>query len=238
LIPPLDPGACQLWWASTQADAPSLLQMLDEHERHRRERLVRRVDRALFSVSHGLARVVAAHHAGIAPRAITYADAPGAGKPRFDGAGAGLEFSISHSGSRAVLAISRGVRLGVDLERIRRDGTEASMIPSVLSAAEREELAATPTARKPWAFYRYWTRKEALLKATGDGLSVSPERISVTAPTDAPALLDWADPRRPLGLVHLYDLEPASGYCAALAALGSSLRSSDHDGDALLRASS
>lgn len=239
MIPALNPGSCQLWWASAGADAPSLLALLDGRERRRREDFVLRADRALFSVSHALARVVAAHHAGIAPSALRYAGAlGGSAKPRFDGPCRSLEFSISHSGSHAVLAISRGVRLGVDLERIGREGPDPAMIASVLSVAERAALAATPAPSRPWAFSRYWTRKEALLKATGDGLGVPPERISVTAPTDDPALVDWVDPRRPLGAVHLYDLDPVAGYCAALATLGSPVRASDHDGDALLGASS
>jgi 4'-phosphopantetheinyl transferase len=238
VIPPLPWGCCQLWWASADADRASLLEMLDRHERDRHGRFVGALDRSLFTVSHALTRIVASHHAGVEPRALGYAAATRAGtKPRFAGLGSALQFSISHSGSRVVLAVSRDVPLGVDLERVDPRGPEPSLVNSVLSAGERRALSATSRAWWPWAFTRYWSRKEALLKATGDGLAISLERITVTAPCEEPALLAWAHPRRPPAALHLYDLEPAEGgYCAALATLGAPLSRSDHDGDALLGA--
>jgi 4'-phosphopantetheinyl transferase len=246
VIPPLHQGWCQLWWASAAADRLPLLEMLDGHERHRHSRFVRPLDRSLFAVSHALTRIVAGHHAGVGPRALAYAAAPRAGmKPRFTGPGSALQFSLSHSGSHVVLAVSRGVPLGVDLQRIDPQGPEPSLLDAVLSAGERHALAATSVGEWPWAFSRYWSRKEAVLKATGDGLAISPKRIAVTGPGEAAALLGWAHARRPTGRLHLYDLEPADGYwaasgtggyCAALATLGAPLHRSDHDGDALLGA--
>ena len=246
MIPPLRWGWCQLWWASATADRASLLEMLDLHERDRHGHFVRALDRSLFAVSHALTRIVAGHHAGVEPHALGYAAASRGGtKPSFAGPGSALQFSTSHSGSRVVLAVSRDVPLGVDLERVDPRGPEPSLLGAVLSAGERRALSATPRASWPWAFTRYWSRKEALLKATGDGLAISPERIAVTGPSEEPALLAWAHPRRPPAALHLYDLELAegdhaaratSGYCAALATLGAPLRRSDHDGDALLAA--
>jgi 4'-phosphopantetheinyl transferase len=238
LIPPLVPGSCQLWWASAAADRVSLLDLLDRDERDRHDRFVRRADRALFAVSHALARIVAGHHAGVALGALADAGASRAGsKPRLAGRASTLQFSISHSGSHAVLAISRDVPLGVDIERVAADGPEASMLNAVLSPGERGAFAPTPAARRAWAFTRYWSRKEALLKATGDGLGIPPDRIAVSGPAEPPALVEWRHPDRPAGALHLYDLEPAGGYCAALATLGTPVRRSDHDGDALLWAS-
>jgi 4'-phosphopantetheinyl transferase len=247
VIPPLQQGWCQLWWASAAADRPPLLEMLDGHEHHRHSRFVRPLDRSLFAVAHALTRIVAGYHAGVRPRALAYAAPPRPGmKPHFTGPGSALEFSLSHSGSHVVLAVSRGVPLGVDLERVDGHGPEPSLLDAALSARELRALAATSAAEWPWAFSRYWSRKEAVLKATGDGLAISPKRIAVTAPGEEPALLGWAHARRPASMVHLYDLEPAGGYCAApgtggycaaLATLGAQLRRSDHDGDALLGAS-
>jgi 4'-phosphopantetheinyl transferase len=230
-------GTCQLWWASAAADRPSLVELLDRDERARHSRFVRAIDRSLFAVSHALTRLVTGHHADVPPRALGYAPPPRAGaKPRFAGAASALQFSISHSGSHVVLAVSRDVSVGVDLAAIDPHPPEPSMLAAVLTAGERQVLAATSATRRPWAFSRYWARKEALLKATGHGLAMPPHLIAVSGPAEAPALLAWAHRGRPAATLHLYDLQPAEGYCAALATLGTPLRRSDHDGDALLGA--
>lgn len=237
-IPPLGSGSCQLWWASAEADHAPLLEVLDQAERRRYDEFVRPPDRSLFAVSHALTRIVAGHHAGVAPPALGYAAPSGNGtKPRFAGAGSALHFSIAHSGSRVVLAISSEVPLGVDVERVGPRALDTAMLGAVLSPGEQRALRAIPARRRSWAFSRYWARKEALLKATGDGLAISPRRVVVSAPDQAPALLCWSDSSRPAGAPHLYDLEAADGYCGALATLGAPLRSTHHDGDALLGAS-
>lgn len=195
-------------------------------------------DRSLFAVSHALARVVAGHHVGIAPDALSYAAPGSATKPRFAGSGSAVQISISHSGSRVVIAISREVPLGVDLERVARRTLEPPMLDAVLTPHERRSLAALPAGRRSWAFARYWSRKEAVLKATGDGLEISPRAVAVSAPDEDPALLAWPYSQPHPRSVHLYDLERPDGYCAALASLGGPLRQSHHDGDALLGVSS
>jgi 4'-phosphopantetheinyl transferase len=237
MIPPLVAGSCQLWWASMSAAGPHLLDLLDEEERHRHAGFVRAEDRALFLVSHALTRIVAAHHTAVAPQALRYARKIAAyEKPRFGDPASAFQFSISHSCERVVVAISRAVRLGVDIERVAVTGPDGPLVASVLCDLEQAAFRAVPPPERAWAFCRYWTRKEAVLKATGDGLGVSPVRIAVTAPTSAPALVGWFGPDRPAETVHLYDLDAASGYAASLAALSEQLECSDHDGGALLRA--
>jgi 4'-phosphopantetheinyl transferase len=237
VIPRLHAGACQLWWASTSAAGPRLLDLLDEEERHRHDGFLRAEDRALFLVSHALTRVITAHHVAIAPRAVRYAGKVATyEKPRLGDAASELEFSISHSGACIVVAISRAVTVGVDVERVPATGPDASLLASALCGAEQEAFMAMPSRARPWAFCRYWTRKEALLKATGDGLEISPVRIAVTAPRSAPALVRWSGPGRPVMSVHLYDLDAPPGYAASLATLAERLECSDHDGSAVLRA--
>lgn len=232
-IPALDPGCCQVWWARTSAAVPQLLDLLDDEERRRHARFLRAQDRALFLASHALARIVAARHAQVAPRAIRFSRAAAAGaKPRLVGAAGGLELSVSHSGQRVVVAVSRGVALGVDVERLGSLSRE--LIEAVLPSSEQRELEALPAPLRPWGFSRYWTRKEAVLKATGDGLSVSPKRIAVSPPTGAPALVRWSGSGRPALAVHLYDLDTGPGYAAALAAIGDPVTTSEHDGSEIL----
>jgi 4'-phosphopantetheinyl transferase len=237
VIPPLQAGSCQLWWASTSAAGPHLLDVLDDEERHRHAGFLRAEDRALFLVSHALTRVVAAHHVAVAPRAVRYAGTVARSeKPRFGGPASELEFSISHSGACVVVAISRAVTIGVDVERVMVPAPDGSLLAAVLGATERQAFMAMPSAARPWAFCRYWTRKEAVLKATGDGLQIAPARIAVSAPMTAPALVRWSGPGRPAASVHLHDLDAPPGYAASLATLAEHLECSDHDGSAVLGA--
>jgi 4'-phosphopantetheinyl transferase len=238
MVPALAAGFCQIWWAHAGAATEPLLDLLDEHERRRYSRYVRGQDRALFLVAHALVRILAARHCAAEPPAIRFATGGPGAKPCFAGAASELELSISHSGRRAVVALSRGVALGVDVERKGRVGSpgqERSLAESVLTSSELRALAVLEPPSRQWGFYRYWTRKEAILKATGDGLAVPPKLIVVSPPTDPPALTRWAGPRRPAGPIHLYDLEAGPGYAAALAAIGSPLELTVHDGSAILR---
>lgn len=233
-IPPLREGCCQVWWSRPAAADSRLLGLLDDTERTRHGCLLREEDRARFLAAHALVRIVAARHAGVAPRAIRYAAGAAHSKPRFAGRAAMLEVSIAHSAERVVVAISRGVELGVDVERIGAASEEESLVRSVLCADELGELSALAQPLRAWAFCRYWTRKEAILKATGHGLSVEPMRIAVTAPTRRAALVSWDGPGRPTQAVHLYDLEVEEGYAASLATIGSPVERCEHDGNALL----
>jgi 4'-phosphopantetheinyl transferase len=135
-----------------------------------------------------------------------------------------------------VVAIGRALALGVDVERVEATGPDASLVVSVLCASERHAFMAMPASARPWAFCRYWTRKEAVLKATGDGLAIAPVRIAVTAPASAPALVRWWGPGRPPTSVHLDDLAAPPGYAASLATLAERPERTDHDGSALLAA--
>ncbi|HWF49431.1 MAG TPA: 4'-phosphopantetheinyl transferase superfamily protein [Solirubrobacteraceae bacterium] len=238
-IPALGVGVCQIWWADTSAALVPLLDLLDEGERGRHLRFLRAQDRALFLIAHALTRILAARHAGCEPGGLTFAPATPGAKPRFAGPASELELelSLSHSGRHAVVALSRGVAIGVDVERVgpvREE--ERSFVASVLTRSEQRTLALLGPSHRAWGFYRYWTRKEAVLKATGDGLAVSPKLIGVSAPTEPPLLTWWAGPRAPAQPFYLYDLDHGPRYPAALAAMGTPLEVTTHDGSALLRA--
>ncbi|HEX3872720.1 MAG TPA: 4'-phosphopantetheinyl transferase superfamily protein [Solirubrobacteraceae bacterium] len=235
-IPSLRAGSCQVWWAHPDAASETLLDLLDDAERRRHARFLRAEDRRRFVVAHALARIVAGRQAAVRPREIRYADGGSHAKPRFAGPAAGLEVSISHSAGRVVVALSRGVELGVDVERVAVAGDDRSLAESVLCPDELRELSVLPDPTRAWAFCRYWTRKEALLKATGHGLSVEPNRIAVTPPTRPAALVSWTGPARPQQPVYLHDLDAGAGYAASLATIGSHLERSEHDATTLLGA--
>ncbi|MGW7164475.1 4'-phosphopantetheinyl transferase family protein [Streptomyces sp. NPDC054884] len=236
LVPVLRPGACQLWWASSRDAHPALRGLLDEDELARDGRLRQPAARALHLTAHALARTVAAAHLGVPAgelaMTVTCKRCGGPhGKPRPPGP---LGLSWSHSGDRVVVAVTLGTEVGVDVERIAPYAPQTAQ--RVLREAEHAVLAALPEPRRPAGFVRYWTRKEALLKATGDGLSVPPELLHVTAPDAGPRLLSWSGPERPRLPLHLYDLDAGPGHLAALASVGAPVRPAAHDGSALLAA--
>jgi 4'-phosphopantetheinyl transferase len=236
-VPPLRDGCCQVWWTRpAAADDSRLLGLLDDAELARHGRLLREEDRARFLAAHALARILAARHTGVRPRAIAWAAGAPHVKPRFAGAAAALEVSLSHSAERVVVAISRGVEVGVDVERVGAAPEEDSLAESVLGANELRELSAVAPPLRAAAFCRYWTRKEAVLKAAGVGLSVEPELIAVTPPGRPAGLVSWSGPARPARAVHLYDLAVEAGYAAALASIGEPVERSEHDGSALVGA--
>ena len=238
-VPSLRTGECQVWWARPAAGHNELLSLLDAGEHARWSRFRRDEDRARYLAAHALARLVLAAHLGTAAAGLGFAavcrqcGGTDHGKPRLRRGN--IEFSLSHSGERVVLAVARDAALGVDVERLNARRDIAAVIPEVLSAAEQHALAAVPAAEeRALALLRYWTRKEALLKATGDGLAVAPATITVTPPDAPPSLVAWAA-ALPLEVeAHLFDLNPGPGHVASLAVLGPRLAVVERDADRLL----
>ncbi|HEY1262847.1 MAG TPA: 4'-phosphopantetheinyl transferase superfamily protein, partial [Terriglobales bacterium] len=111
----------------------------------------------------------------------------------------------------------RGHRLGVDVEEIRTDFASAEVAERFFSISERTCLQELSAAEQHEAFFRCWTRKEAYIKATGDGLSLPLDQFDVSLSAQAPAQLlrtrpDAAEAARWL----MRDLDVGSGYAAAL----------------------
>ncbi|MEJ8279824.1 4'-phosphopantetheinyl transferase family protein [Pseudonocardia spirodelae] len=181
-----------VWWAAPADPGvrPDLVALLDQHERERMAALRRDADRARYLAAHALARLVLGEHLGTDAAALHLDRTCGCGaphgKPRLAARPDDPGFSLTHSGALVGLALGPGP-VGVDVEAHRPLSSLDGLAEHALSAAER--AAGTPAAA---AFLRTWTRKEALLKATGDGLS-SPMDAITLSPPDAPArVLDWA----------------------------------------------
>lgn len=149
-----------------------------ELERASRMRL--EVNRAEFLGARGIVRTVVASHVGLAPAAIRF-DGPRDEKPRLlDGACADIDVSVSHAHGRVACAFLRGGAIGVDVEAAdRRVRDVLGLARSVLSAAELDALRRVPGDELDAWFLRAWTRKEAVLKALGVGLSVATDGFDV-----------------------------------------------------------
>ena len=151
---------------SADVDLPNRLRTLSADERARAGRFRVPSDRASYALTRAVAREVLAGYCGIAPEGLTFDYGP-AGKPRLTHPGA-PRFNISHSGTLAVVAVSRG-EVGIDVERRKRPLPDVGA--GVFSPEEARDIR---SADDPViAFYDAWTRKEALVKAMGTGLGES-----------------------------------------------------------------
>ncbi|MGI8799092.1 MAG: 4'-phosphopantetheinyl transferase family protein [Pseudonocardia sp.] len=232
-------GECEVWWARPDTARPELASLLDDGEQARYQRFVRPEDAQRYLAARALSRIVLATHLGVAPTevklAATCTVCGGAhGKPRVLGE-PGVELSLSHSGGRVAVAVSSGDAVGVDVERLRPMANVEALADRVLAPAERPALAALPAAERPAALLGYWTRKEALLKATGDGLNVPMAELTVSPPNQPARLLTWSNARARELPAWLHQLDPGTGHVAHLAVLaGASPRVVERDGDPLL----
>ncbi|MBN1217796.1 MAG: 4'-phosphopantetheinyl transferase superfamily protein [Anaerolineae bacterium] len=200
----------------------SLQQILSPDERARAERFHFQTDRDHFVVAHGLLRTILTRYLDLDPAQLRFNYGP-YGKPTLtNGLGQEiLEFNMSHAHGLALYGVTRGRRIGIDLEYVRIDFAYERIAERFFSAQEFAELCILPEAVKPRAFFNGWTRKEAYIKARGDGLSFPLHKFNVSLTPGKPAKLlsvleDACEASRWL----LCELEPGPGYVAALAVEG------------------
>jgi len=239
-MPQLQDGTCQVWWARPMAARPTLGLLLDQAERDRWRRLVRKDDQDRLMVAATLARLVLAWHLDCPPDQLHFDRTcricgTQHGKPRLTGDRTGLQFSVSHSGQRVAVAVVRDAHVGVDVEQIVPGLEVEALAREVLSEDEREVFDELASGDRQRGFLTYWTRKEALLKATGDGLRVPMDSITVSGPGESPVLRRWSGPAQSLTPVALRTLHPGSDHVASLAVLGlPTVRVHELDAEALL----
>jgi 4'-phosphopantetheinyl transferase len=147
------------------------------------------------------------------------------GKPEVaDRTGHELQFNLSHSHDLAVYAITRRRRIGVDIERVREMAVNA-MAHLVFSPDEQETLSALPRSEAIQTFLAGWTRKEAYVKARGEGFAIPFNSFEVSmVPNAPPALLRNLHAPADVDRWVLRHVDPAAGYIGALAVEGDGWR--------------
>jgi 4'-phosphopantetheinyl transferase len=213
----LAPGEIHVWTADLREHGTmlaSLSELLRDDERERAARFVREQDRAMCIWSHGSRRAILSDYLGQDPRTLELA-VDRWGKPRLGCVD--LCFNVSHTGTIALLAVTRGREVGVDVERIHRFREPTSLPDTMLSAAERDALSSVPVLDRADWLCACWCRKEAVLKAVGFGLHIPLEDVSVMAHLEATPALASNDPRLVANRWTLRDLEAPPGHRAALA---------------------
>jgi 4'-phosphopantetheinyl transferase len=200
------------------ASAPTLLPLLCAEERVRADRFHFARDRYRFIVTRGALRCILAHYLDLAPQDVRFRYGSH-GKPALDPAqnGADLRFNLSHTDGLALLAVAPGRELGVDVERIRKGIAQEEIAERFFARAEVADLRALPADSQDDAFYACWTRKEAYLKARGEGLSIPLDQFTVTlVPGEPAALLHVVLDPEEVKRWSLHDLDAGPGYRAAL----------------------
>ena len=197
-------------------------QWLDEEEQHRAARLVREMDRQRFVLAHGGLRAVLSRYLGIGPELIELYCSE-AGKPSLTRESRGqpaITFNMSHAHGRALIAVSKGQEVGVDLERIRSDVEVAKLSERFFAPSEHAAIMQSTQEQRAARFFRYWVAKEAVLKAQGVGLrALSQCEILLGADgVGAEVLVPAGSPLQNNGRVRF--LSCGEGWEAAVAAQG------------------
>jgi len=218
------PGEVHVWAAGLD-DLPeaALRAPLSADERERGGRFHFERDRRRFVTARGLLRVLLGRYLDVDPARLRFGYGP-RGKPFLAG-GEPLRFNLSHSGGLTLLAFARGCEVGVDIEQERPVPESEDIARHYFSAREWAELSRLRAAEWRAGFFRCWTRKEAFIKATGDGLSRPLDAFDVTlAPGEPARLLRVLAEPEAAHRFWLEDLRPAPGFAGALAVEGSAHR--------------
>jgi len=187
---------------------------VDEEERRQAERFVNPRDGRRFLARRAARRAVLAAELERPIQELRFV-AGVHGKPALAGPAEVLQFNATHSAGRALIATSLAGPLGLDLERHLPLGEDLRRVSSVFNPTEQTSLAALPAEQQASAFFALWTRKEALLKAVGLGLSRALDSFAV--PVDPAAAPQWLflDPEG--APWWLQSLSVGPGFSAALA---------------------
>jgi 4'-phosphopantetheinyl transferase len=124
-----------------------------------------------------------------------------------------LHFNASHSHGYAAFAFARRAEVGIDIEKIREEVAGEEIAARFFSEQEIAELATLPGETRPKGFFRCWTRKEAYIKARGEGLQIPLRSFCVSVTSDEPQELALGDSSTWV----VYSFEPAAGFVGAVA---------------------
>jgi 4'-phosphopantetheinyl transferase len=225
-VPPLGAAEVHVWTVPVAAigHPDEALAALAEDERARALRFRFAEDRARYVAGRFAARALIAAYAGHAdPAALKLV--PGThGKPTLDPARP-LHFNWSHAGHLAVFAITADAEVGVDVEWTERFADIDAVAGRVFSDRELADYHAQQGDARRVAFFNGWTRKEAFIKATGEGLSRALKGFDVAlAPGEPAAVRHIEDRADDVARWSLHAFEPVPGYIAAVAVRAPSIR--------------
>ncbi|MDP1769551.1 MAG: 4'-phosphopantetheinyl transferase superfamily protein [Nitrospirota bacterium] len=202
----LAPNAVHVWGIELDGSPRCLercAQWLDEEEQQRAARLIREEDRRSYVFAHGGLRAVLSRYLGIGPDVVAMYRRE-AGKPSLVGAVGGrhaITFNMSHAHGRALIAVSKGQEVGVDLERVRADVDVVKLSERYFAPSEHATIMQAIQEQRAARFFRYWVSKEAVVKAQGVGLQALSQcevllgadgvGAEIRVPVDSPLQANW-----------------------------------------------
>jgi 4'-phosphopantetheinyl transferase len=213
-------------WRASLDEFPSqidiLLHTLATDERKRADRFYFQRDRQRFITAHGVLRTILGLYVNVAPNYLSFRYSSH-GKPALarESGGDAIRFNMSHSQDVALYAVTRDREVGIDVEFIRHDLGVEQIAERFFSRRETATLHALPSDLRECAFFLCWTRKEAYIKARGEGLSLALDQFDVSLiPGEPAALLSTYPDSDEAFRWSLQELPLASGFVAALALEG------------------
>src|SRR4051812_44583804 len=206
------------------SEMPALRRLLSADELDCANRFHFSRNRENYTVAHAALRLILGRYVGLEPSGLQFGSGV-QGKPFLleSPASQDIRFNLSHSHELALYSVSVGREIGVDIEFIRSDpDIDISAIAErFFSLDEREALLKLPPSMRKEGFYNCWTRKEAYIKARGEGLSLPLDQFSVSfKPGERAALVRVAEDPGEIANWRLQELFPSRGYAAAIAVQG------------------
>jgi 4'-phosphopantetheinyl transferase len=217
----LIPGKIHLWYACVDRSPKEIgvfASVLSAEETTRSQRFRLNQDRDRYIVRHGVLHSLLSGYLGCEPRQVNIYTSDH-GKPCLSNKGAeiSLQFSLSHSGAYAAFAFGRCNSIGVDIEAVREIPEMEGIVDQHFTPREKDEMVSCPAGIRLETFYRIWTRKEAVLKAQGEGLFRPLDSVDV-------AICGGTNPCRvevtgegSIEEYRLFDVDTYPGFCAAVA---------------------
>jgi len=197
--------------------------LLSAQEQARAQRFKFDIHRNRFIISHGFKRSVLAKYLAVEPGSIQYvlSDKGKPSLPESENNNQDLKFNLSHTQDVSLLAVSRNIELGIDVEFKDRKTDWQGVCQRFYTVPEQEALFLLPKEQQQSAFFQLWTRKEAYMKVLGSGLSLPPTGFTLTVPPQAPALIQHHSTKVQASIqVEFIDIDlpdTLSDYCATLA---------------------
>ena len=221
----LEKDTVDIWCIPLDIDEASLVsfyQILSVEERSKAERMRIEAPRKHYVAARAIMRQIIAAYMKEKPERLEFQYGPNE-KPALARAFSrtGITFNMSHSHGLALYGVTLEREIGVDIEKIRQDMSITDLAKRFFSNREYEELINLPAEQKEQGFFNCWTRKEAYLKSTGQGLKFPLSHFDVSlAPGEPAALLEHRTAPEQASLWSIAELDIGPGYAAALSVEG------------------
>jgi 4'-phosphopantetheinyl transferase len=223
--PPLAGNEIHVWATALSVAADVLERFsatLSPDEKERANRFKFEKHRNRYIAGRGVLRAILGQYLDVRAADLRFVFSAN-GKPAFapDFAGAGIHFNLANTEDLALIAVTRVGAVGVDVECVRQVKDVDELVARFFSPRENALFQKVPDDQKPAAFFNLWTRKEAMLKATGEGITRSLSLVEVSfLPSEPARLLAIAGDATASERWKMWELGPANGFVGAVAIEG------------------